>query len=265
MRFIYTKQFVYFFSLFTLTCIIIFMQFRGWLNPIESFAAEIPRPIVYIFSASGHGISSFFSFFSSVPALNRTNAQLQDQVRQLQEQNATLSQDQLENQILKQELDFRNTSKIEVISGTVIANDPTGFSQTMTINIGSKDGVAIGKGVLSQGVFIGVISSVSTMSAKVTLVTDPQSVLDAELNGTNDSGILRGSSGSGIILDTISQKAQVSPGQEIVTAGLTNGIPKGILIGTVDKVESQKNDLLQSVSVISAVDLRQVYFVSVIQ
>ena len=261
----YNKQLTYFVVLLGCIGVLIFLQARGWLRPVESGVAEIPRPMIYVLKNAANPVKDFFSFFSSISDLNKTNASLKDQIRQLQEQNVALNEYQLENEVLKKELNYRDSTSINLISGEVIAQDPTGFSQTITLDIGQRDGVTVGAGVLAQGVLIGKITDVEDITSKALLITDPQSTVDALISGTTYSGVLRGSYGTGLLLDTISQKAQISPGLEIVTAGLTAKIPKGILIGTTDQLETGKNDLLQQVTVLSSVDLKNLYFIAVIK
>jgi rod shape-determining protein MreC len=265
MRFIYTKTFAYFSVILAIALLLIFLHLKGWIKPLESTLAEIPRPFIAISQSSGNYIKSFFSFFGSVAKLNRVNSDLRQQVTDLSEQNALLEQFKLENDTLKKELAYRNTAKSNLISADVISKDPTDFSQTITLNIGSNQSINEGDGVLAQGVFVGKIISVQSFTAKAQLISDPQSAVDAALSATGEIGVLKGSFGSGVALDDISQNVSINKGDRVVTAGLTSNIPKGILIGTIGEIQSQKNDLLQRASVIPAVDLKQLRFVAVIR
>lgn len=259
------KQITIFAILVLLAFFLIFLNLKGGLKPAQSMAQQAPRPFVYIFSGIGNSVKSFFGYFGSVRKLNKENAQISEELHRLQQENIALEQYKVENQILKKELGYRETSPFQTISGTVIASDPTGFSQTITLNIGSNEGVRLGSAVLAQGVFVGRVNNVETFTSKVLLITDPQSTIQAQISGTTDSGIVRGSYGSGILLDTISQSVQVNKGDQVITAGSGTDIPRNILIGTIGEVQSQKNDLLQKASVISGADLKNLRFVSVIK
>ncbi len=259
------KSVTLFITLIVVAIFLIFFSIKGIFNPVESTAQQAPRPVIYIFSSIGRSVKSFFTYFGSVHNLNKQNALLTEQVRTLQQDNINLQQYKVENDILKKELSYRDVQKFELISGTVIASDPTGFSQTVIINIGSSEGVQQGSAVLAQGVLVGRVSSVDTFTSKVLLITDPQSTFQASIAGTSDNGIVRGSYGSGILLDTISQSVKVNKGDQVVTAGLNPDIPRGILIGSIGEVQSQKNDLLQNASVVSGADLKNLYFLSVIK
>jgi rod shape-determining protein MreC len=235
------------------------------MNGIESGIADIPRPFVYVFDSIGNGSRSFFGIFSSVSRLKNQNAQLSAGNTDLQEQIVSLQADKLENQLLRQELNYRQTTQLNVISASVIGKDPTGLSQTVTINEGSHDGVQVGDAVLAQGVLVGKVSSITDYNAQVLLITDPQSSVDAEVSVTGDTGVLNGSYGSGLTITMISQTSAITSGDQVVTAGLTALVPKGILIGTVGDIQTSKNQLLQDASVVSPINLKDLLFVAVVK
>jgi rod shape-determining protein MreC len=264
MRF-FNKPFAIFSFLLALTLLLILLNVKGASKPVESTIVQAPRPFIYVLSGVGNTFKSFFTYFGSISRVNRQSAELKDSVRKLQQDNIVLQQYKIENEKLKKELNYRATAPFELISGTVIGKDPTGFSQAVILNIGSSDGVKEGAGVLAQGVLIGKVISVESFTSKVLLVTDPQSNIDAQISATGDNAIARGSYGSGVVVDMVSQNVQLNPGDQVVTAGLSSQIPKGILIGSVGQLQSQKNDLLQKATVVSGTDLKKLDFVSVIK
>lgn len=265
MRFIYSKESKYFIIALIFAAALVFAHTLGWISPIEAGIADVPRPFVVVFQGVGSGLKSFFGIFTSVNHLKSTNAQLQSQNINLQEQVAGLQQASLENELLRQELNYRATSKLKLISAIVIGKDPGGITQAVTINEGSRDGVTIGSAVLAQGVFIGKVVSTTDFDAKVLLITDPQSSIDAQIGSSGDKGVLKGSFGSGVTISMISQTSSVNQGDQVVTAGLTDNTPSGLLIGTIGDVQSGKNQLLQNASVVSPIDLKNLKFLSVVK
>ena len=259
------KKFAYFSVLLAVILFFIFLHLKGIFKPVESALAEAPRPVIYVLSGIGHSFQSFFSFFGSVAALNQTNSNLQNRVLALEQENVALQQAKLENDILRKELDYRATSKLNLVSANVIASDPSGFSQVVVIDVGSNDGIKNNDAVLSEGAFIGKILETNALTSKVLLVTDPQSTIDVQIGPTGDRGILRGSYGSGIVVDMVSQNTQLGSNDEVVTAGLTDQVPRGLYIGNIGEAQNQKTDLLQKATVISGVDLKHLIFVSVVK
>jgi rod shape-determining protein MreC len=265
LRFLYSKQFKYFIGALFIALVLICVHAFGWMSGIESGVADVPRPFVYVFESIGHGTRSFFGIFSSVSKLESQNAQLNAENTNLQEQLVSLQSDKLENELLRQELNYRSTTQLSVISASVIGKDPTGLSQTVTIDQGSKDGIQVGDAVVAQGVLIGKITNLTDYNAQVLLITDPQSSVDAEISVTGDTGVLNGSYGSGLTITMISQTSSITNGDLVVSAGLTAQVPKGILIGTIGDIQTGKNELLQNASVVSPVDFKNLQFFAVVK
>jgi len=260
-----SKFFTYFTVLLAATLLLTFLHIKGWLRPVESSTSEVARPFVYVFRGAGNFTRSFFGFFGSVSSLTKQSAALSNEVRSLQEQNVALQQYQLENEILKKELNYRQSTNLDLVSADVIAKDPTGFSQTLTLDIGANQGIKEGDAVLAQGVLVGKIIFLDQFTSKVLLITDPQSKIDAALAASGQTGVLEGSFGSGVVLSDVSQNVALNQGDAVVTAGLTDQIPKGILIGTIDTLQSKKQDLLQTAAVVPAVDLKRLEFLAVLR
>ncbi|GAC1412278.1 MAG: rod shape-determining protein MreC [Candidatus Doudnabacteria bacterium] len=264
MRF-FSKSSSVFLFLLVVTVVLIFAHMRGWSKGPESAAAQTPRPLVYVFSGIGNSVSSFFSYFSSVTRVKNQNAELTNEVRKLEQENIVLQQFRLENERLKKDLGYRDNSKYALIPATVVGIDPTGFSQSILLNVGSSNGVRVGAAILSEGVLVGKIVSTESFTSKALLISDPSSNLDAQISRTGDNAIVRGSYGSGIVIDMVSQNINLNKGDEVVTAGLNADLPSGILIGTIGELQSQKNDLLQKATVVSSTDLKNINFVYVIK
>jgi rod shape-determining protein MreC len=263
-KFIYSKEFKYVAAALIVAALLVFAHAVGFLSPVEAGIADVPRPFVFVFERTGSGVQSFFGIFSSVHTLKTTNATLESQNVALEEEVAGLQQSALENQVLRQELNYRSTSDLKLISANVIGKNPGGFAETLTIDQGSHDGVKVGDAVVAQGVFVGRISATTDYNAQVLLVSDSQSSIDAKIGASGDTGVLDGSFGSGMTISMISQTSTISQGDEVLTAGLTDNTPSGLLIGTIGDVESGKNQLLQNASVVSPINLRTLTFLAVV-
>ncbi len=68
-----------------------------------------------------------------------------------------------------------------------------------------------------------------------------------------------------MVLDLVSQNADISSGDLIVTAGINSVIPKDILIGEVGQTLSGSNDLFKKMSISSPVRMRSVDYVFVVK
>ena len=85
------------------------------------------------------------------------------------------------------------------------------------------------------------------------LLTDPNSGIDVLVQRTRSRGIVSGSLENGTVLKYVKRSEDVQEGDRLVTSGLDNVFPKGMLVGTVIKVRKQSRGLFQFVEVLPAV------------
>jgi len=124
--------------------------------------------------------------------------------------------------------------------------------------------VAPGMAVMSEGVLIGSIVDVQASTARIMLVTDPEFKIAAKDQDTGASGILRGQLGNGLVLDEIGQTETVKPGDSVTTAGLGGQVPPGLLIGSVQSVNTRANVVFQSAQVETEFRVGKLRFVDVV-
>jgi rod shape-determining protein MreC len=142
-----------------------------------------------------------------------------------------------------------SAGKYKVVTGTVIAAGGD-YSDTVTINVGSSDGVTANETVLNGDGLVGTVVSVTTRTAAVQLLTDAGITVGVRMAGTGQIGALSGSaatlSGSAPLkLTLFNANATLRAGQELVTFGSVGGRPyvPGVPVGTVSSVTTQPGSL----------------------
>src|SRR3989344_4845386 len=226
MRFIYTKGFAIFFGLLVAAVALIFFHYRGWLDPLQNVILQAPRPFVYIAGKISYPVKAFFSNAYSLKSIAKENAELRAQVWQLKNRQVLFDQFAQENQELRQELDFEKNSEFQLEPCTVIGRNPTGVSDTLTINCGSHQGAEVGKVVTSRGYLVGKITYTAEGFSTVQLITNSGFSVDAKLSKTGRLAIAKGSFNSGLILEQILKNKPLNKGMLVVTAGVNDKIPK---------------------------------------
>ena len=264
-KFIYTKTFFAFAIALVIILIGLIMQVKGWLQPIEYAFLQAPRPISGVVRSIADPIHTFFSTIGSLRSVVRENATLQAQVVSLQQQQVQLDKLRSDNDLLREELKFKGQSKLTLESCTVLSIDPQELSDAMVLNCGKEQGIQEGQAVLSQGYLVAKIAYVGSYTSTALLISNAQSSIDARLSKNNTEGVVKGSFGSGMVFDLVSQNADVYSEDLVVTAGINSRIPKDILIGQIGSVLSGPNDLFKKMSVTSPVRQRAVEFVFVVK
>lgn len=172
-----------------------------------------------------------------------------DTVTALKEQNAALIQMLAQSEEYRQEaerlqalLDLKDVYDIEGVSARVIGRSTDAWNQTVTIDVGSDDGVESGLTVMGAYGVIGQVISTGPSSSTVRLITDPQSGAAAMLQATRAEGIVRGSIDGLLYLENIEADVQVAVGDIVLTSGLGGSYTRGLLIGLVVSVEGNVGD-----------------------
>jgi rod shape-determining protein MreC len=100
---------------------------------------------------------------------------------------------------------------------------------------------------------VGQVVSVTSRTAKVILVTDPNSGIDVLVQRTRSRGIVSGSLENGTVLKYVKRSEDIQEGDRLITSGVDGVFPKGLLVGTVIKVRKQHLGLFQFIEVLPAV------------
>ncbi len=198
-------------------------------------------------------------------ALRQQNADLEAQVAQLQKQVVDLQESQADFNLLAALLNYaRSQPDSHYAAANVIGRDTSPFLSYIIIDLGSDSGVARDQPVVTDSGLVGTVVEVNCCAAKVRLITDPSSAVNARLQQSRDEGVAVGRFGGGLELQYLSQQAHVKPGDLVLSSGLGGGYPPGIVVGTVNAVQRQSFDVLQTASLTPGVDFNRLEIVLVI-
>lgn len=112
-----------------------------------------------------------------------------------------------------------------------------------SVSVGSSQGVEVDDLVLSNGVLLGIIESVSDSQSKVLLLSQSKDNLIIAQTDSGVEGVIEGD-GKNVLFTRIPREAQLSIGDRITTVGQEN-IEKNILIGTVRSLETRPSMAFQ--------------------
>lgn len=189
--------------------------------------------------------------------VQKENLELKKSLDLFLEQNTHIKELQLENNRLRKLLSLKNRSSAKLVSAEIIGRDAVGWLKTVLINKGEDDSVVAGQAVITHLGVVGRTTDVSTGTAKVLLITDINSSVDALVQRTRARGIVEGKASNLCELKYVSSSADVRPGDLVVTSGLCGVFPKGLSIGMVRCVEKDSFNLFQSVELTPSANLNK--------
>ena len=106
---------------------------------------------------------------------------------------------------------------------------------------------------VEAGVLVGRVDEVYPLTSRVELLTHSESIVNAVTLDTNAEGIVKGEHGLGVVYDMVLQSDQLKNGDTVVTSGLGQVIPKGLLIGTLQDIRLTDDKLFQRATIQSPV------------
>lgn len=220
-------------------------------SSIERQLLSIVSPLQQSVQLATDGFSAIWAkvFGSSID----TTTRLTNENAQLKEKLVEHEELRLENDRLKKLLSFSAQQPDRMVAARVIGVDATSWFRSITIDRGTSEELREGMAVISANGVVGKIVTCTPHSSRVLLVIDASSKLSTLIERTRARAISSGN-GNGMSLDYLPLTDDVQIGDLLVTSGLSNGFPKGLIVGAVTTVDKRGFDMFQSVKIEPAVD-----------
>ena len=144
-----------------------------------------------------------------------------------------------DNTRLRRALSLENLNTDQRISAAVISRSSRNWWQQLEINKGAKDGVLKGQTVIGPGGLIGLIDSVTLLTARVRLLTDPGHQVGAWIDRTQHHGLLTGMGTNRPKLIFMNKNSLAEIGDAVTTSPASTLLPPNLTIGIVQFVNEK--------------------------
>jgi rod shape-determining protein MreC len=243
---------------------------NGFVHGVQDGALRVVSPLQ---EGSARAIEPFRDGWNWVADLfhaKSENERLENEVDTLRAAVAEELATRAENDELRALLEMQRArifpDDVEFITARVIARSTTAWYSTVTIDIGSDDGVRRFDAVVNGQGLVGRVESVNATASQVQLLTDQQSYVDAMVVPSQAEGLAAGSVTGSMSLQYVDKSEAVKKGQFVVTSGREGSIfVRGIPIGEIESVGAQEVELYQNVTLRPAVDFRKLDIVMVVR
>ncbi len=249
----------------------IILIFTIWIFHTLLFLAPVETGIGIVLSRMGSvGTNIFITLGDTLQKFSKkeqTSLQtLEERIKRLESENAVLIIAKSENDTLRKQLSFIQQSKFDVQLANRIGWTSDVRRSGFLIDKGKRDGIILSAPVITDGgVLVGKISDVAEATSQVTLINDSKSKITAIVAATlPTTGVVNGQFGLGLIIDLIPMSEKIEIDDIVETSGLEDGIPAGLVIGTISKLNTAPTDLFQTASVRPSTDYTRIRIVSVL-
>ena len=242
------------FAILLVVCIVCMVMYgrEGSQGPLHTAQSTISGLFAPVKAASG-GISTaedaIGGAITDATADPSTLSALREQNQQLRSTIAQLEEYRQEAERLEGVLALRDAFSATAVTGRVLSRSLDPWNLVVTIDVGTNDGVRAGMPVLGSSGLVGQVIAATPFTADVRLLADPQSGVAVMVQSSRDEGILRGNLDGLLYLEDMDEDAQVQAGDVVITSGLGGGFFRGIMVGTVVKVDERPGSVERTVVV----------------
>jgi rod shape-determining protein MreC len=227
----------------------IFLQILGLAVQVKRSTENQPARLIRVWAVSTitpaekilvrvqAGASDLWHNYFYLRGVRQENRELRDQIEQLQLEQVRLKQDADQAHRLQTLLGFKEQFISKTLAAQVIGSSGSEQSRTVYIDKGKRDDIDRNMAVISATGVVGRVIEVYKSTSQVLLVNDQQSGVGTILEQSRLQGVLKGKSSGGLVIDKIMADQEVKLGDKVLTSGGDQIFPKGLIIGTVDKIE----------------------------
>ncbi len=241
------------------------------------FGGVLNTAVGYVIIPFERGISSVGGWLSrrseelvQIRSLLSENESLKAQIDELTIDNTILQQERYELTTLRDlyQLDSQYEG-YEKVGARIIAKDAGNWFHSFVIDKGEEDGISIDMNVIAGSGLVGRVVDVGPNWAKVTSIIADNSNVSGKVLATSDHLVVSGDLelyGSGVIKfeKLVDSADKVVEGDKIVTSNISDKYLPNILIGYINVLNVDANNITKSGQLTPAVDFEHLEEVLVI-
>jgi len=252
--------------LLAVVVLLIFLHYLGVIKPIEGLVIKILSPVQQRVYSLGVSINNFYSNLTIKKDLNEANKKLAEELNRLTVENAQLKVQLQENKEFSKEQEFLEAKGFKGVVAHIIGKNSEPAQQIIILDKGEKAGIKIGFPVITaEGVIVGKIYQVKNYSSEAILIYDSYSRMAALIqNESQSKGIVMGEHGLSLKMELIPKNELIKENDIVVTSGLEQNIPQGLVIGKISRFLNEPNDFFQTAWLQSPIKVDNLIFVSVL-
>lgn len=192
------------------------------------------------------------------------NEKLKKEIDFLRQKLNTANEIYFENRRLKNLLSFKQKTHLKVVAARIIGRSSDNWSSIVIIDKGSYNGIKRGFVVINYLGLVGRVIETGDSTSRIMLINDPSLGVSAIVQRSRQEGLVSGTLGRSLIMKYLPRDADIQVSDLIITSGLTNVYPKGLLIGRVVNIGEEFSGLSRYCQIKPVVNLSSIEEVLII-
>lgn len=250
-------------------CIVNFFSTNA--SPFTNLINALLTPVRTGYTAVENWAEDWRDRFSSVDAYKEEISELKKELAEKDKLLRQAEKDSEENKLLREVLNLRPQQEDFVYEiASVIEQGASNWESTLTLNRGEKHGVEPGDAVMTEtGFLVGVVSEVGSSWCKVLTVLDTEFTIGAKVFRTGEVCVAEGDfrlmPENRLTARYLDPSSAITVGDLVVTSGLGEYYPPGLVIGTVESLKKDDSGLSLTATLTPRAELSELRQVFVIK
>ena len=191
----------------------------------------------------------------------------------LEEENRKLYSTIVKSDSIKREYELLETTNRDLVPAKIVARAPGNWFDLFKINRGSHQGLKLNdtiviaageEGDAIEGL-VGKISEIGYDYANVTTINSEKNKVAIKNMRSGDGGIITGMKNGLLEGYMYDRNSDIIVGDTILTSGMGEVYKEGVMVGVVDRVETDESNLKKNIYIKPAVDTRNITKVFVVK
>ena len=262
------NKFIFIFWIVIIIALLVFFS-KVKIPGISYVAGSITSTVADIGQTVKGVMTSGFKYFGNTKKLKKENDKLQKEISKLEYKLLEIETLKSDNQSLREKLEIKDRyNHFKLVYADVIIKNYDNFNETFAINKGSKDGIKEKQTVITKDGLLGYISKVSKETSIVTTILDPNVSVGVEIASVNKNALVKGDfslkNEAKLKLTYIPIDTEIAVDEIVYTSSIGNVYPKGIPVGSIEKVVNKKNEIDRYAIIKPLADINNVTNVGII-
>jgi rod shape-determining protein MreC len=223
----------YFLVIVFLLPTLFFLQKPAINEPVRKYSMAILKPALVIGEAVTDALTNVLGGFSNFWETFQDYGVLKAKIVVLESELLRFEEVERENSRLKKILDFKTTLKGKTIPARIIGWDASPWRKIVILDKGTNQEVQSDMAVIVPEGLVGRVLEAGPETAKVILLSDPDSRVSALSATSRTHGIAAGNGTLKLELQYLDLDSEVSVDEIVISSGVGGIYPKGIRIGRI--------------------------------
>lgn len=230
-------------------------------SPLVNLTGILVSPFRAGYTAIAAWFNDLQNYYKDTTDLQAENAALRQKIAQMEETIRQAEADVEENKKFRELMNLTKQRRdlTDFEAAMVTEHAVTNWASSLTLNKGTSLGIEVGDCVIDEcGNLVGVIDQAGTNWSTVLTLVDTDTSLGAQVFRTKDLGVAQGDFSmmreKRLRLDYLPPDCRLLAGDIVVTSGLGENYPSGLVIGSVEEVRLDDSGASSYAILLPAVD-----------